>query len=533
MRCEFERMASLPTHPQLDMSTDASHPPLSDITVLVVAADESGVPDALETAGAGTAIRSSADGVTEAVSATDPDCILTGHDPPDVEAPTLLTRIRAAGHDQPFLLYAPEVADDVVKQVLSGGGEYLCEHSDTADRSLLLTRVRSLVKSHRTRNRLELRERAMDQAPVGITIVDADDPDESIVYLNDRFEEMTGYDASFAVGRNCRFLQGPGTDQASIDRIREAIAAREAGSEVLLNYRKDGTPFWNQLDIAPVRDDDGTVTHLFGFQKDVTERKELERDLRRQQELQERVAEVVSHDLRNPLSLAQGHLGLLQEDHDHESIDEIAYALGRMSEIIDDVLEMARGGAAVIDPAPVDLSSVASSARLTVSDQPVDVEIDDGLPTAEGDANRFATLFENLYRNAAEHGPESADSGASTDDADGAESAGERATVRVGPLTDADGSGPFRGFYVEDDGPGIPEGDREAVFDWGVTSSEDGTGFGLPIVGIIAEVHGWAVTVTESAEEVPDESDESEAGETEWSGGGARFEFRFDAVPSE
>jgi PAS domain S-box-containing protein len=513
------------------------------MAVLVFAGDESvDITAALESNGAEITVRSTADTAAEIVAATDPDCIVTAYDPPNIEAPAVLDRIRSGGHDHPFLLYAPEAEDGVVQQILAAGGEYLCEHSDTADRTLLLTRVRALVESHRTKERLELYKRANDQAPVGVTIADADDPDESLVYANVRFEEITGYDASFAVGRNCRFLQGPGTDQAGVDRLREGIDAREPVSEVLLNYDADGTPFWNQLDIAPVRADDGEITHLFGFQKDVTEREELERDLRRQKELQERFAEVVSHDLRNPLGLAQGHIDILQEAYQHESIDEIAYALDRMSELIDDVLEMTRGGAAVVDPTTVDLSSVASAARQTVAEQPVDVEIADDLPTIEGDADRITTLFENLFRNAAEHASAPSDSEPRPDAADRAGSGDERAAVRVGPLTNVagpderadrpDGSISFSGFYVEDDGPGIPEDDRESVFDWGVTSSDDGTGFGLAIVGIIAEVHGWAVTVTESPADAADVGGETEGGQTDWSGGGARFEFRIDGVPS-
>ena len=474
----------------LHMVSETELPEAAAIEVLLVGTSDD-VVETLETSGVGVTVHSRTGSVPDAVAATDPDCVVLDHDPPALDARMVLERVRDAGHDQPFLLYSPEVDDAIVERVLAGGGAYLCEHSDTASRSLLLARVRSLVESYRTENRLELRDRAIDQAPIGVTIADADDPNEALVYVNDRFETITGYDAEFTVGRNCRFLQGPGTDPATVDRIREAIDARESVSEVVLNYDADDDPFWNRLDIAPVRDEDGTVTHFFGFQKDVTERKELKRDLRRQQELQERFAGIVSHDLRNPIGLAQGHLTLLQEEYDDENLDEIDYALERMLTLIDDVLELARGGTAVVDPSPVDLSAAAAAARTTVRDQRVDVRIDDDLPHPEGDADRLTTLFENLFRNAAEH---------ATDD-DGAP-----ATVRVGRSE--------RGFYVEDDGPGIPEDERESVFEWGVTSAEDGTGFGLAIVGIIAEVHGWAASVSEGSD------------------GGACFEFAFDGTPT-
>ena len=120
----------------------------------------------------------------------------------------------------------------------------------------------------------ELKSRAIDAAPIGITISDPSQPDNPMIYTNEMFEELTGYSASEAVGRNCRFLQGPETRTEPVAEMRGAIAAAEPVTVELKNYRKDGTPFWNRVTIAPVRDDDGTVTHYIGFQEDITERKQ-------------------------------------------------------------------------------------------------------------------------------------------------------------------------------------------------------------------------------------------------------------------
>lgn len=122
----------------------------------------------------------------------------------------------------------------------------------------------------------ELKERAMDEAPVGITIADASAPDAPLIYLNDQFTELTGYDRSDVLGRNCRFLQGAETDPAAVTAMREAIDAGEPVSVELVNYRADGEEFWNEVTIAPVRDGDGNITHFVGFQSDVTRRKEAE-----------------------------------------------------------------------------------------------------------------------------------------------------------------------------------------------------------------------------------------------------------------
>jgi PAS domain S-box-containing protein len=128
---------------------------------------------------------------------------------------------------------------------------------------------------------LRLKERAMDEAPVGITIADASEPDTPLVYVNDAFERITGYTREEALGRNCRFLQGERSDRESIAEMRAAIDEQRPTSVEILNYRKDGAPFWNEVDIAPISNDEGTVTHYVGFQTDVTDRKRAERDVER------------------------------------------------------------------------------------------------------------------------------------------------------------------------------------------------------------------------------------------------------------
>jgi len=127
-------------------------------------------------------------------------------------------------------------------------------------------------------------ERAMDEAPVGITLTDPSGPDNPLVYVNDSFVEMTGYERSEVLGRNCRFLQGPDTEDAPVERLREAIDAAEPVSVVLRNYRKNGAMFWNEVTVAPIRDDAGQVTHYIGFQQDVTARKEAELAVERERE---------------------------------------------------------------------------------------------------------------------------------------------------------------------------------------------------------------------------------------------------------
>jgi PAS domain S-box-containing protein len=128
-------------------------------------------------------------------------------------------------------------------------------------------------REHRL-ERLRVFERAIEESTIGISIADAQADDDPLVYVNDGFVELTGYDRETALGRNCRFLQGDDTDPETVTAIRKALAAGEPVSVTIKNYRADGTAFWNSLDITPVRDEDGELTHFLGFQRDVTDRRE-------------------------------------------------------------------------------------------------------------------------------------------------------------------------------------------------------------------------------------------------------------------
>jgi PAS domain S-box-containing protein len=118
----------------------------------------------------------------------------------------------------------------------------------------------------------ELTARALIASSISFTISDPRRPDDPLVWVNPAFERMTGYAAQEIVGRNCRLLQGAGTDRAAVARVREALQRREGVRAELLNYRKDGSPFWNSFTISPVLDGEGQLTHFVGVQTDVTAR---------------------------------------------------------------------------------------------------------------------------------------------------------------------------------------------------------------------------------------------------------------------
>ena len=123
---------------------------------------------------------------------------------------------------------------------------------------------------------LLLKNRALNEAMEGITIADATMPDEPLIYVNKGFERLTGYGAEEVIGHNCRFLQGEATDDRARETIRTAIREKRECVVEILNYRKNGEPFWNRLSITPIRNSDGAVTHFLGIQSDVTARRRAE-----------------------------------------------------------------------------------------------------------------------------------------------------------------------------------------------------------------------------------------------------------------
>jgi signal transduction histidine kinase len=194
----------------------------------------------------------------------------------------------------------------------------------------------------------------------------------------------------------------------------------------------------------------------------------------------ERLASVVSHDLRNPLDVAKARVQAARETGDPEHFEQVDRAHRRMEQIIRDVLTLARGEGAISPSKDVAIGSIAADAWETVDTGSVTLDLEDGLPTAEADADRLRRVFENLFRNSIEHGR----AAAGTDDT--------TTRVRVGPAGED-------GFFVSDDGPGVDPEERDRVFAPGYSSRNTGAGLGMTIVRQIARAHGWTVSLTASA----------------------------------
>jgi len=276
------------------------------------------------------------------------------------------------------------------------------------------------------------------------------------VLVGRTIEELTPADFDFEEAQ--REVQHPNKDHRTFPIVRPS------GEERIVEYA-------TTRDVIPGQ-------HLTVL-RDVTEREQRRRRLHRQNERLEDFASVVSHDLRNPLSVAEGNLELAREACNSKHLESVDRALGRMGTLIEDLLTLAREGEAVSDLTPVDIRAIVKNCWANVETTDAALVIDVDRPIC-ADESRLKQVVENLVRNAVEHG-------------------GDDVTVTVGELDD--------GFYVEDDGSGIPETEQQTVFDAGYSTSNEGTGFGLSIVKQVVNAHSWEIQLTEGSK------------------GGARFEI--------
>ena len=336
-----------------------------------------------------------------------------------------------------------------------------------------LSRVRGTIQDiterKRREERLRRRTRAIDEAPVGISISDPSQTDNPMIYVNDAFVEMTGYTREAALGDNCRFLHGENTDPEQVDRIREAIDAQEPIAVDIRNYRRDGTEFWNHLEIAPVRDTNGGVVNWIGFQQDVTERKE------RQQQL-DVLDRVLRHNIRNDMNVIRGQAEIIQAKTAGdlttaaEQIVDTSNQLMSMADKEREITELLRGDPTheEIDLRPL-LHHVASTAKAEHPEATVTVDCPAG--TTVRATTRFAEALDELVTNGITHDDSSPDVGISVTETDD--------TVRI---------------EVADTGPPIPEMERELLE--GLTNQTPlyhGSGLGLWLVRLIVSRSGGTI----------------------------------------
>lgn len=316
-------------------------------------------------------------------------------------------------------------------------------------------------------------------------IVIANPETGEIVDVSQAAEEFFGYTQEKLRSMDVLALH-PADEQ---QRYRQLFETHFEHQPATVSQFDDGSPLFAvtadgeripvEINSWAIEDTDYDQPLFQGVFRDISERLRRQRELQRQNERLDEFASVVSHDLRNPLNVAQGRATLLEQECESEHIDPLQTALDRMERIVEETLMLARNGRQVGEMESIEMGEILSDCWEMIDAPATTLKFEDS--TIRADPDRLRRICENLFRNAVEHG-------------------GEDVTVRVGQADD-------QTIYIADDGTGIPEDKREAVFETGYSSTPGGTGFGLAIVQRLAEAHGWDVTLTDTES------------------GGARFEF--------
>ena len=335
----------------------------------------------------------------------------------------------------------------------------------------VFSKFQDVTERERRKRELQEYETVIETLSDAVYVVDEDG---RFRYVNEEFTELVGYDTETIIGNTPSLIKdGNSVERAEyhLGRLLSSNGPETVTFEVTIQPRT-GDPIVCEDHMCVLPYDGEEFDGSVGVLRDITEHKQYEQELEAQNERLEEFASIVSHDLRNPLGVAEGHLKLAEGGDENGHPAKALDAIARSQALIDDLLTLAREGDQVDEVEAVDLGELAKKSWQSTETPQATLNVDES-ELVEADRDRLRELFENLYRNAVEHG-------------------GDDVTVHVGAMED--------GFCVADTGSGIPESARDEIFEAGYSTADDGTGFGLRIVEQIAKAHGWEVSVTESTE---------------------------------
>lgn len=358
--------------------------------------------------------------------------------------------------------------------------------------SFALSHIQQRDALNELREVTTMRDYALTKIAHGLVITNATISDYPISFVNTSFEQLTGYRSSEVVGRNCRFLQGPDTDLETVQRIREALNSNSFCEVDLVNYKKNGEPFWNHLSLFPFFNVQGELTRYVGVLSDISDRQRLESQLAQSQKLEAigTLAGGIAHDFNNLLLVIQGYASMLSasshDEQQHLAATRIEEAVHRGARLTRQLLAYSRQQ--IHRPEPLNLNYAVREALdllepLLRPDVTLKTSLHSSMGLAMLDASQIQQCIFNLVTNAAEAMPD----GGTIQLRSRMINPAQARALRF--ETDEETS--YVALEVSDDGTGMDETTRRRVFEPFFTTKSSGTGLGLASVyGIVRQSHG-------------------------------------------
>ncbi|MBJ9973910.1 PAS domain-containing protein [Pseudomonas sp. S75] len=346
---------------------------------------------------------------------------------------------------------------------------------------------------------------AVESTRMPMIVTDPNQPDNPIIFANHAFQEMTGYDVDELLGHNCRFLQGKDTDPEVVAAIRQAVEQRYDFSTEVLNYRKDGSSFWNALFISPIYNDAGKLTYFFASQLDVSRRRDVEEALRQSQKMEAlgQLTGGIAHDFNNLLQVIGGYVSLSKAAAEKEQPDfakivrNLTYAnnaVEKANTLTKQLLAFSRKQS--LQGRVININQIVTDAKVLINQTlgdgiTVTLDLDPGLHNCRIDPAQAQIALLNVIINARD--AMAGDEGSALNI--------ETRNVIVTPDARASYEGLLAGSYVcmaiTDNGGGMSELVRDRAMDPFFTTKDEGkgTGLGLSMVYGFAKQSGGAVKI--------------------------------------
>jgi len=403
------------------------------------------------------------------------DCIVSDFDMPQMDGLKFLEAVRAEHPDLPFILFTGKGSEEIASEAISAGvTDYLQKGMSNDQYSLLANRIENIVQKRNAEREIqETRERFAKLVKYATDAIAVVSPDGRWSYLSPSTERILGYGPDELIGEIGFEYVHPDDVEGAMMEFSKTLENPEVVGQSEFRYDHPEKGWVWTSNRARNMIDDPHIQGLIVYTRDITERKQKEQALKDKKTKLEEFTNTLSHDIKNPLNVARGNLDTIREAFDGgaEPIDNVETAIDRIDSIVNRTLVSADGIDVREELETVPLAEIVEWSWDMVDTKTATLD-SNGSARVRAHRDSLQQLLENLISNAIRHG-------------------GDNVTVRVGTIGDD-------GFYVEDDGPGIPEAEREEVLKRGYSTKTEGLGLGIPIAEEICHAHGWDLRITES-----------------------------------